>query len=47
MICEDCNGNDEDCFNCNGMGRMCDVCGEAVDACLCDDGPTDDEEGGS
>lgn len=41
--CESCDGsgkgsNDEqDCFDCNGTGEMCDVCGEAINACLCDD----------
>ena len=26
------------CFDCNGTGQMCDVCGEAENACHCDDG---------
>lgn len=25
------------CFTCNGTGVMCDFCGEASDACHCDD----------
>lgn len=24
-------------FDCNGTGRKCDICGEASDACQCDD----------
>ena len=28
------------CFECNGTGEMCDVCGEAIDACGCDEEPT-------
>lgn len=37
MKCEGCNGTGESgikgrpCFECDGMGEKCDVCGEAVD----------------
>jgi RecJ-like exonuclease len=37
MKCEACKGtgygaNRKPCFECNGSGRKCDVCGEACDA---------------
>jgi len=28
MTCEDCKGEDPRCFRCNGIGELCDVCGE-------------------
>ena len=39
MKCDDCDGEGTcmdgirrvTCFSCNGMGRICDCCGEAVD----------------
>ena len=36
MKCESCNGSGQssnpgqDCFFCNGSGKMCDCCGEAL-----------------
>ncbi|HWL53847.1 MAG TPA: hypothetical protein VNQ90_15515 [Chthoniobacteraceae bacterium] len=30
MICPSCDSNDEDCFECNGYGWVCDDCGEAT-----------------
>lgn len=36
MICEDCKGNDAQCFNCNGTDEMCDTCGEAINVCICE-----------
>lgn len=47
MRCEDCSGTGESlsegqpCFTCNGTCGLCDVCGEALNTCICDDGPTD------
>lgn len=29
------------CFNCNGTGEICDICGEAINVC---DGIHDDDE---
>jgi len=30
MICPSCDGNNEECFECNGVGELCDICGEAA-----------------
>lgn len=31
MECPDCHGNDDECLRCEGIGTLCDVCGEASD----------------
>jgi hypothetical protein len=31
------------CFRCNGSGRQCNVCGESLGACECEDGPEEVE----
>ncbi len=35
--CPDCYGEDTSdvCFRCDGSGTICDVCGEAPEACHC------------
>jgi hypothetical protein len=53
MKCDDCDGtgkgggeDGKPCFRCDGTGELCDVCGEAMDACLCeeDDGRNESDD---
>ncbi len=36
MTCPDCQGEDPDCFRCNGDGEICNHCGKALSACQCE-----------